>query len=232
MVPGCTNQIHDVANNGFLHIGLGHRLLHGNQVLRGEHGAQRIQRIAGLPVLDHGQLILGGRIAHGEPDGEAVHLAVGEQLGAGGTGGVLSGQNHKGLGDGMADAVHGDLPLFHGLQQGGLGPGGSPVQLVGQEHIAQHRAGLINHLAGGLLQHGVAGDIGGQHIGGKLDAVTVQTQDFGEGQRHGGLTHAGDILQQDVALGQDGAQHPNQHLVLAHHHPAQLRNNLLSHGGD
>lgn len=63
----------------------------------------------------------------------------------------------KGWGDGMGLTVHGDLPLLHGLQEGGLGAGGGPVQLVRQEQVTQHRPRLIGHGPGLLIVNGVSG---------------------------------------------------------------------------
>ncbi len=70
---------------------------------------------------------------------------------------ILGGNDGKGLGDGMGLTVHGDLPLLHGLQEGGLGAGGGPVQLVRQEQVTQHRPRLIGHGPGLLIVNGVSG---------------------------------------------------------------------------
>ena len=113
-------------------------------------------------------------------------------------------------------AVHRDLPLLHGLQQGGLGAAGGPVELVGQEEVAEHRAGLVLHFACGLVEDGKAGDVGGHDVGGELHPVKLQVQRPREGQGQGGLSHAGDILQQNVALGQNGGQDLEEDGVLAH----------------
>ena len=82
---------------------------------------------------DHGPLRLGVGVADGQTDGEPVHLAIRQELGTGGPHGVLGGNDRKGAGQGVTDTVYGDLPLLHGLQQGGLGPGGGSVQLVRQK---------------------------------------------------------------------------------------------------
>ena len=106
----------------------------------------------------------------------------------------------------MAHPVHRDLSFLHGLQKGRLGAGGGAVQLVGEEQIAQHRAGLIAHFPGGV-RHGVARHVGGQNVRGKLHAAAAQAQHTGKGQRHGGLPHAGDVLQQDMSPGKN-CRHP------------------------
>ncbi len=88
------------------------------------------------------------------PSIEPVHLAVGEQLGARRAGGVLGGDDRKGLWQGMAPPSTVTCPSSMASQKGGLSAGGGAVQLVGEEQIAQHRAGLIAHFPGGV-RHGV-----------------------------------------------------------------------------
>ena len=126
----------------------------------------------------------------------------------------------------MGHTVHGDLALLHSLQQGRLSAAGSPVQLVCQKQVAQHRAGLILHGAGGLVVNGKTGDVRGHHVGGELHPVIFQAQSLGKGQSHGGLTYAGDVLQQDVAPGQNGKQHFGEHVIFAHHRFLYLAQNF------
>ena len=232
ILPGGHNQVYDVIHHRIADEGLLHLVLHGGQLLPGQQGLQLLQGIGTLAAEDHGHFIPGAGIAQGQPDDKPVHLAVGQQLGAGGTGGGLGGNDHKGLGQGMADTVHCDLALFHGFQQGGLGPGGGPVQFVRQEQVGEHGTGLIVQLLGLGIGNAVTRHIRGQHIGGELDAAVAQVQHFGKGQSHGGLAHAGDVLQQDVAPGQNGGQDPQHHTVLAHHGGPHLVQDLLSRSCD
>ena len=129
----------------------------------------------------------------------------------------------------MAHSVHGDVPLLHGFQKGGLGTGGGPVQLVRQKQIGNHRAGLIAQRPGLPIRDTVARDIRGQHIRGELYPAVLQIQRSGKSQRHGGFAHPGNILQQNMAPGQNGGQHPHKGNVLAHHRPTHLIQDLLYH---
>ena len=110
-------------------------------------------------------------------------------------------------------------------------PGGGPVYFVRQEQVAQHRAGLVDHFAGGLIQNGIAGHIGGQYIRGELNPAALQTHDFGEGQSHGGFAYTGDIFQKNVASGQHGCQNPQQYGILAHDDLPHLVDQLLGAEG-
>ena len=192
-------------------------------------GAQlgQLGGVGGLPHLLHGvalqlapeqvQLVPGLGIAQAQAQGEAVQLGVGQQLGAGGPRRVLGGDDQKGGGHRAGHAVHRHPALLHGLQQGGLGAAGGPVELIGQKQVAQQRAWLVLHLPGGLVVEGKAGEVGGHHIGGELDAVIFQPQGLRKGDGHGGLAHTGDVLQQDMAPGQDGYEDLDHDLILAHH---------------
>ncbi|MNF52652.1 hypothetical protein D3C84_340040 [compost metagenome] len=71
--------------------------------------------------------------------------------------------------------------LGHGLQQGGLHLGRSPVYFVRQHQVVEQGAGL-EHEAGILrVKHLAAGEIGGEQIRGELD--TGEAALDGAGQR-------------------------------------------------
>ena len=213
---------------GHIHpVGL---LPQGGQTGQIQYLPHLVQGIAPLLAAHHVQLVRRGGVADGQADHKPVHLRVGQQLGARGPRRVLGGDDQEGLGHRVAHAIHGDLPLLHGLQQGGLGAAGGPVELIRQKQVAQHRAGLVLHGAGGLVVDGKAGDVRGHHVGGELHPVIFQAQSLGKSQCHGGLADPGDILQQNVAPGQNGQQHLGQHVVLADHrflHFAQDLQGLL-----
>ena len=224
--PGGANEGYNIIDHAVAEVGFLHRVLYGGQVLPGHQGNQVVQGVAALPVQHHGGFVLRAGVAHGQPHHKPVHLAVGEQLSARRAGRVLGGDDRKGLWQGVAHPVHRDLSFLHGLQKGRLGAGSGAVQLVGEEQIAQHRTGLIAHSPGGV-RHGIARHVGGQNVRGKLHAAAAQAQHAGKGQRHGGLPHAGDVLQQDMSPGKNCRQHPQQHGVLSHDHGFHLRKDLL-----
>ena len=147
MLPGGAYQADDVIQYriGHVHrIGLGPE---GVQAVQVQHLLHALQRIAALFAADHIGLVRGSGVADGQAHHEPVQLGVGQQLSARGAGGVLCGDDQKGLGHRVRRSVHRDLALLHGLQQGGLGAAGGPVELVRQKEIAQHRPRLILHFA-------------------------------------------------------------------------------------
>ena len=163
-----SHQADDVAHHAVADEGFLHRVLQGAELIPGQHLPQGLQRIALLAVQHHGHLVLGVGITQTQPDEKPVHLAVRQQLGAGGAHRVLGGDDDKGLRQGMGHPVHRDLPFLHGFQQGRLGPGGGPVQLVRQKQIGDHRAALVAQGASLGVGDAVARDVRGQHVRGKL----------------------------------------------------------------
>ena len=209
------DQGDDVFYQLFFDVNRGGFILHGNELLPGQDLLDCLQRVDALPREHHAAFVRRLRIADGQPDGKTVHLRVRQQLRTSGTRRVLRGKDDKRLRDRMADAVNGDLPLLHGLEQRRLRAGRRPVELIREEQIAEHCAGLIDELAALLLIDGIAGDIGRQHVRRKLHAPVIEPQRAGKRQRHGRLADARNILEQHMAPGQQHRQHPDQNAVLA-----------------
>ena len=82
MGAGGVHQSNDVLQNRLGEVDLGGLLPQGGQFRGGEDALDGIQRIDPPAVPDHLGLRRRVRIAHGQLDREAVHLRVGERLGA------------------------------------------------------------------------------------------------------------------------------------------------------
>lgn len=110
------------------------------------------------------------------------------------------------------------MPTRYGLTVGeyarfvrahyGLSTAGGPVELVGQKQVAHQGSGVVLKAPALLVVYRKSGEVGGHHIRGELHPLTAQAQGLGKGQGHGGLAHAGDVFQQNVAPGQNGQQDP------------------------
>ena len=166
-------------------------------------------------------------IAHTQLEHETVQLGCGQHLRTRRTHRVFRCQHDKGLRQGPGHAVHGDLQLLHSLQQSGLGLAGGTVDLVRQQQIGHNGSGLIFQLAVCLIEYGETDNIRGQGIGSELDTLGVQTQGLGKRLGQGRLAHAGHILQQHMALGQDGQQHLADDVLLAQNDLVDLCLNLI-----
>ena len=127
----------------------------------------------------------------------------------------MGGDDREGRGQRAGHAVHRDLSFLHGLQQGALGLGRGAVDLVGQEQIAEGRAGAVFKAAGGTVIDGKPHHVGGHDFRGKLHPVIEKAHGPGKGQGKGGLPDAGIVLQQDVPAGQDRHEHLADHRILA-----------------
>ncbi len=119
---------------------------------------------------------------------------------------VLGGDDHERRGQGVGGAVHGDLALLHALEQRRLGLGRGPVDLVAEHEVGEHGPGPELEGAGAPVPHGAADDVGGEQVGGELDAAPRAVERGGQRLGQARLAHAGHVLDEEVALG-DQAQH-------------------------
>ena len=127
--------------------------------------------------------------------------------------------------------VHRDLQLLHRFQQGRLGLGGGPVNLVGQHHLGHHRAGPELETSVALVVDGNAGDVGGEQVGGELDALELAAQRGGQALGQHRLTHARHVLHEDVALGYERRQGLLDYRRLADNHAGNVVNDGSRCGG-
>ena len=118
--------------------------------------------------------------------------------------GVLGADDQVGTGEGPRLAVHRHLLLLHGLEEGRLGPGRRPVELVEQDDMGEHRSGPEVPRPGVRGEDGHAGDVGGEQVGVALDPGELDPEGGGQGPGQHGLAHAGDVLDEQVAPRQGG----------------------------
>ena len=133
----------------------------------------------------------------------------------------------------MGYAFHRDLTLFHGLQQRTLRLGRGTVDLVGQQHLREDRAGHERKALLLALIDAGAGDVGRQQVVGELDALVVEPQRAGQRVGQRGLAHAGQVFQQQVATGEQAGQRQADLARLADDDGADLHGDfldLLQHG--
>jgi hypothetical protein len=103
----------------------------------------------------------------------------------------------------VGDAVDGDLPLLHRLQQARLRLGGGTVDLVGEQDLGEDRAAAELERGGLGVEDVHPGDVAGKEVGGELDALEEAAEGPGEGLGEHRLAHPGDILDQDVATAEE-----------------------------
>ena len=89
---------------------------------------------------DDVELLLLVGVVDQDVEHEPVELRLGQRVGPFLLDRVLRGQDEERVGQPVPLAADGDLPLLHGLEQGRLGLGRGPVDLVGQDDVGEDRA--------------------------------------------------------------------------------------------
>jgi hypothetical protein len=107
--------------------------------------------------------------------------------------------------------VDGDAALLHALEQSGLGLGRRAVDLVDQDDVREHRARPELEAALALVEDVRADDVGGQQVGGGLDAGVLGVHRAGERASQRGLADSGVVLDEDVPLGHQRDDHLAEH---------------------
>ena len=167
-------------------------------------------------VVEDGAFVFDADVAESGADHEAVHLGFGKWIGAAEFDRVLSGDDEEQAIEIVACAIDGGLALGHGFEQGGLGARGGAVDFIREQDVGEDRSGTKAELLVGRVEHGDAENVGGQQVGGELDAFeggagNGARDGFGEG----GLAGAGDILDQGVAAGGEAGEDTADGVILA-----------------
>ena len=203
---GRLDQDLKVVDEGRRHMDRGHNILEGDKFCRGHQRQQTIRR---LPSAPGSQQSFFGRpigIAQFEAHEEAVELRLGQGKGTDLVGRILGGDDEKGRGKAAGFALGGDLAFLHGFEKGALGLGGSPVDFVSQNELAENRTGKEAESSAVPIEERDAGNIRREKIAGELDAGKLEPQEPGEGVGEGGFPHAGDVFDQQVAPGKQAGQ--------------------------
>ena len=162
------------------------------------------------------------RVGHDQLEHEPVDLRLRQRIRALMLDRVLGRQHQEELGQWESLAADGDLLLLHRFQQCTLHLGRRAVDLVGQEDIGEDRPLLDREVAASLVVDHGADQVGGQQVGGELDAVESARDGRREGPHRQGLGQPGNSLEQDVAIGEEPDEQALDHGMLADDHLAQL----------
>ena len=172
--------------------------------------------LAALPAGgEQGALGSAVRIAEFDAHQEAVKLRFGERKGADLVGRVLGGDDEKGARQITGLTFSRNLAFLHGFEQRALGFGGGAVDLVGQYQLGENRAGQEAELALVAVEDRNAGDVGRQQVAGELDARELQAKQASQRMGQGSLAHTGQILDQQVSVGQQAGNRQADLGVLA-----------------
>ena len=101
-----------------------------------------------------------------------------------------------------------------------------------EQHLGEHRTGTEGELGGALVEDVGAGDVGRQEVRRELDTPECATKRAGQGAGQHGLADARHVLDEDVAVAQDGDKQELSGLPLADHHALNLAVQPLGRRGD
>ena len=104
---------------------------------------------------------------------------------------------------------------------------GRPVDLVGQDQVGENRPERDLELAELLVVDPGADDVCRHQVGRELDALELDAQRVGEGLDRQRLREPGYPLDQQVAPGHEGDDHPLKEFVLADDDPLYVVQDLL-----
>ena len=124
--------------------------------------------------------------------------------------------------------------LLHDLEQRRLHLGRRPVDLVGEEEVAEDRAELRIESVAGAVDAG-ADEIGGDEVGRELDAAEGAAEHVGERLDRERLGQAGHALDEHVPAGEQRDEHALEHPLLTHDDALDLeqgRLELAPHGSE
>ena len=155
-------------------------------------------------LLEHLRLLDRARVAERDPDHEPVELRLGQRIGALVLGRVLGREDDERAGELVLVAVDGDVALLHALEQAGLGLRRAAVDLVDEDDVGEHRPGVELEARLALVEDVGADDVGRQQVGGALDARVLGVDRARERPRERRLADARVVLDQHVALGEQG----------------------------
>ena len=173
-------------------------------------------------------LILFIRIADIDLHQKAVELGFGQRVGAFLLQRVLGGKHVEGGGQIEPAPGNGNVIFLHGLQQGGLGAGRGPVDLVGHQQLREDRA--FDKAEGAapvriLFQNFRTQNIRRHQVRGELNAGRAQAKRGAKGGDKLGLGKARNTDEQRMAAGEQRDERVFHRLFLTENHLAHFAAN-------
>jgi hypothetical protein len=169
---------------------------------------------------------------------ETIKLGLGERVGPFLLDWVPGGEDLERIGEAVGRRPDRDAPLLHRLQQGGLGLGRGPVDLVGEDEVVEDRPGEKAHSAARpplpvvlFLEHVGSGDVGGEKVGRELDATEVERERFGERRDEERLGEPWHPDEEGMTAREERDEHGVDDRFLPDHARADRRMELLVRGG-
>ena len=164
--------------------------------------------------VEHVELGARRRVADRDAGHEPVALRLRQRVGALHLDGVLGRHDDERLGERVGRPVDGDLGLLHRLQERALRLGRGPVDLVADDDVGEDRPRAELEVAHVLVEDRDAGDVARQQVRGELHPADPAVDGAGEGLGQQRLADPGNVLHEEVPLGEeDGDRRPDDGLL-------------------
>ena len=212
VLAGAPQDAHDVVAQRLRGANALGRVLGGQHLGRGRHRRKRQHAVAGLVVGEHPGLGAARGVAERDPDHEPVDLGLGQRVRALVFDRVLGGEHDERTSQLVGMHVDGHAPLLHALEQAGLGLGRGAVDLVDQHDVREHGTGAKLEPRLALVVDIRPDDVGREQVRRALHARELAVDRPRQRPRERGLADAGIVLDQHVALGQQGHHQMRQRL--------------------
>jgi len=112
-----------------------------------------------------------------------------------------------------------------------LGLRAPAIDLVADHHVGEHGALAEREGAAALVVDHDAGDVGGEQIGGELNALPGAGDRVGDRLRQAGLAGARDVVEEQMSLGEQAAQGEADLFTLAADHLIDVVDQCVHHDG-
>ena len=173
-----------------------------DDLLRREARRQRFEHATPIGRAEHRALGIAIRIAEAHAQHEAVELRIGQRIGAGEVERILRRDHEERRWQSMGDAVDRHLFLGHRFEQRALRLRHRTVDFVGKQQLREQGSRMKLEAIGIALEDADADDVRGQQVGGELHALETESQRRRQRVRERGLADAGQILDQQMAAGE------------------------------
>ena len=187
--------------------------------LRRIEDAGDVARRVGVAVEEEAHLDLRRRVADADAHHEAIELRLGQRKGAGEVLRVLRRDDEERIRQRNRLSVERDLPLVHRLEQRRLRARARAVDLVGEEDVREDRPLAEDELALPLVVDAHAEDVAREQIARELHAPQFAADGLGERAGERRLADAGDVLDEQVAAGEQRDERELDRVLLSFERP-------------
>ena len=209
------DDVDDVVAHFFIHMDAVHDLARGEDVVELDHALHVEIRPRERHRVEDAPLLLERRVAHEHLQHEAVHLRLGQRVGAFLIDRIFRREHEERDGQLVRFAAERDLPFLHRFEQRALHFRGRPVDLIREDDVCKNGTlrDVILTVAGVVDER--AGDVRGQQVGCELHAVKRRVNGRSERAHRERLREAGYAFEQHVAVREQADEQAIDQVLLA-----------------